>query len=170
MPNQAVQVEGRGSNGREQRHRQSSVYLLGNPHGDQSTHLLQMYRGSKYSSYIFPHWWPRPCEAQSSRLVDSVNLLVVSFTSLACSLLFQTLPQDYALPDIWLWDSASDSICCWMKPLRRQLCKVPVCKHSRVSLIIPGVGSFPRDGSQVGGSHWLIVSSISVPSLSLYIL
>jgi hypothetical protein len=46
------------------------------------------------------------------RLVDSVGLLVGSLIPPAC-------PQ--ALPDVWLWVSASASICCCMKLLRRKL-------------------------------------------------
>lgn len=50
------------------------------------------------------------------------------------------LPQDF-LPNVWLWVSAFVSINCWMKPLTWQLWKAPVCKHSKVSLIVSRVGS-----------------------------
>jgi hypothetical protein len=52
-----------------------------------------------------------------------------------------------ALPGVWLWVTASISIPCLMKPLRRLLCQAPVCKHSRVSLIVSGVGSLLWDES-----------------------
>lgn len=78
----------------------------------------------------------------------TLGLLVVSLTSLACSLLSLTFPWEFrALPDIWLWVSESVSICCWMNPLRTQLCLVPVCKHSR---LLSGVDSLPWGVSQVG--------------------
>ena len=37
-----------------------------------------------------------------------------------------------------------------MKPLREQLCQVPLCNHSRVSLRVAGICSCPLDGSQFG--------------------
>lgn len=56
--------------------------------------------------------------------------LLLSFISL-----FHRIPG--APPDVWLWTFASAPIscwvCCWMKPLCRWLCYVPVYKYSRFS-------------------------------------
>jgi hypothetical protein len=59
------------------------------------------------------------------RLVDSVGLLVVPLTPLAPEIfppLFHMIPQ--ALPNVWLWVSASVSIRSWVDTLRRQLCSL----------------------------------------------
>lgn len=51
-----------------------------------------------------------------------------------------------------------------MKPLRRQLCYVPVCNYSRISLIVSDVGSLPlRWGGSSWVSRWLAISSITAP-------
>jgi hypothetical protein len=50
---------------------------------------------------------------QESRLVDSVGLLVKSFSP----------PGPSVLPfNVWLWVSASVSVSCWVEPLRGLLC------------------------------------------------
>jgi hypothetical protein len=41
------------------------------------------------------------------------------------------------------------SIGCWVGPLRGELCQAPVCKHTRLSLIVSVICSCPH-GSQVG--------------------
>jgi hypothetical protein len=43
------------------------------------------------------------------------------------------LPHKSPLPlsNVWMWISASISVSFWVGPLRRQLCKAPVCKHNR---------------------------------------
>jgi len=78
------------------------------------------------------------------RLVDSVGL--VFLTPPVLSILLPTLLQD----------SPSSSWCLAVglhqlleEPLRWQLYYVSVCKHSRVSLIESGVGSFMWNGSQI---------------------
>ena len=53
------------------------------------------------------------------RLVDSVVFLTPQSPSVLPQLFHKSLQ---APPDVWLWVSASVSISCWMKPLRRQLC------------------------------------------------
>jgi hypothetical protein len=104
---------------------------------------------------------------QWPKLVDSVGLLVVSLTPPTCSF---SIPQSCTrLPKLCLLfgcrSVASVSICCWMKPLRRQLCEAPVCKHSRGSLIVSGVSALTWDVSQVGAViHWLFPQ----PLLHLY--
>ena len=85
-----------------------------------------------------------------SRLVDSVCLLVVSLTPPPCSILSLFFHKvTWALVDVLQWVSASSSsvsICCWMKPHRRQLCYASVCKHCRVS----EVDSLSWDESKIG--------------------
>ena len=51
-------------------------------------------RGSRSSSCMLFSWWFSLCEVLWLRLVDSVGLLVVPLTTLACSILSPTLPQD----------------------------------------------------------------------------
>ena len=52
------------------------------------------------------------------RLVDSVGFLVVSLTPLAPTILLPLLQRILkALPNVWLWVSASVSISFWVKPL-----------------------------------------------------
>ena len=72
------------------------------------------------------------------RLVDSVVFLTPQSPSVLPQLFHKSLQ---APPDVWLWVSASVSISCWMKLLRRQFSQGPVCKHSEVSLIVSGDGS-----------------------------
>jgi hypothetical protein len=71
--------------------------LLGIPHEEPAAHLLQMCRGPCSSP-------PPSCSLvggsvsvslHEPRLVDSVGLLVMCFTSPAHSVLSPTLPQDY---------------------------------------------------------------------------
>ena len=65
---------------------------------------------------------------------------------------FNLIPHSHRAPqallNVWLWVSAFVSICCGLKPLRRQLCWAPVCKHSKVSLIVSN--SLILDVTQVG--------------------
>lgn len=85
------------------------------------------------------------------RLVDSIDLLLVSLTPLTPSILSPTpFPQDsWALPNVCLWVPASISIIYWMKHLRGQLFLAPVLKHSKVLLILSEDGSPPWCRSQV---------------------
>ena len=41
-------------------------------------------------------------------------------------------------------------LACWVEPLRRQLCQVPICKNNRALSIMLGIGSCPWNGSQFG--------------------
>ena len=60
--------------------------------------------------------------SRGPRLVDYVGLLLVSLNLW----LLQSLPPffhkiPHAMPDVWLWVSASVSICCWMRLATRQV-------------------------------------------------
>lgn len=64
--------------------------------------------------------------------------------------------------------SASVSIRCWMKPLRRQLCS---CLKAEQSITSSQGSALSLTGWVSNwGRHWLAVPLVSVPFLSLYIL
>jgi hypothetical protein len=56
-----------------------------------------------------------------------------------------------------LWVSASVSVSCSMKPLRRQWCWAPVCKHSRVSFLVSKFDSH-LGGVSCWAVHWLALT------------
>ena len=89
--------------------------------------------------------------SSSPRLVYSVGILVLSLSHPTCSLLSTTLPQDSPCSTWYLvWAYASNSISFRIKPLMRQLCYIPVCKLSRLSLIVSGVSSLKWNEFQIG--------------------
>jgi len=100
--------------------RQLLLQLLGGPTG---RYLLQICRGPRSvpaCSLVGSSISVSPC---GLRLVDPVGPPVVSLTPPAHSLLSSHFIKTLqAPPAVWLWVSASVSIRCWMKPLRRQLC------------------------------------------------
>jgi hypothetical protein len=112
------------SSGRPESQRQPPLQLLGNLHEDQATYLLQVCKGPRSSLCMLFGWCFSLCEhPHGPRLVDSVGLLSCPWSlqvTQSHPLLFHKTSQ--APPDVWLWVSASVSIRCWMKPLRRQLC------------------------------------------------
>ena len=81
--------------------------------------------------------------------------------------LFHKIPK--ALPSVWLWVSASVSVSCQMKPLRRQLSQAPVCKHTRVILSSDKGWPSPMGWVSSWARHWLAIPSIFAPSLFLHI-
>ena len=89
--------------------------------------------------------------SESPKRPGSLNLLV--FLSHQYPLqVFYSFPQLFykisrALSNVWLWVSASLYI---GGTLRRKVCQAPACKHKRVSLTVSGLGSCPRNESQVG--------------------
>lgn len=63
--------------------------------------------------------------------------------------------------NIWLQVSSSVPIWFQMKALRRQLQEFLICMHSKLSLLVSGVTTFPWDGFQVGPViHWLFPQSL----------
>jgi hypothetical protein len=123
--------------------------MLGDLHEDQASHLLQMAIGPRSSLWMLFCWWFSICETHRPRLVYSLVLLVVSLTPQTVSIPSCNSSTSLLNSDVLLLVSASVSISCRMKPLRRQLCYSPVCKHSRLSLIVPGAGSLMWVGYQV---------------------
>ena len=87
------------------------------------------------------------------RVVESVGLLMVSLTPLTSI--------GSPLPDVWLYLCETVSNHCWLKPLRRQLCYIPDCKISRVTVILSVFGSLTQNESQFGVNiGWLFRQSL----------
>lgn len=49
--------------------------MLGNPHENQVANLLQMCRGSRYSSYMLPGWWPGELTSYQGKDVEGQQVL-----------------------------------------------------------------------------------------------
>ena len=98
-----------------------------------------------------PGWWSSFCEHLCSRLVDLVGFLLVFLTPPICSILSPHFHKtNWALPDVWLWVSASASSAAEWSLSGDSYAgeRVPLCKCSRVLLIVWGGGSLTCDGSQ----------------------
>lgn len=110
------------------------IHLLGDLYEGQVAHLLHTCSGSRFSycmlfgwqlSLCEPSWFQVSQHCQSPCGFPDLSKLINSIPNST-----PTLPQhSLALPNYCLWVSASASICCQIKPLRRSLHKIPVCKH-----------------------------------------
>jgi hypothetical protein len=61
----------------------------------------------------------------------------------------------------WLWVCVSVWVSCWVEPLWGQ--HAPVCKHSRVSLVVLGIAVCPYGRVSIWASYWLAIPSVSAP-------
>jgi hypothetical protein len=108
----------KGSKGRQQSKRYPLFLLLGDLHEDQTIQLWHMCRGPSSILCMLSGWSFTFCEALWAQVSWFCRFsYIVSLISLAPSPhpFFHRNPQ--ALPNVWLWVSASVSSSCWVKPL-----------------------------------------------------
>lgn len=104
------------------------------------------------SSPMLPGWWlPVSGSSLGSGFVETANLPMGSLSLLASSILPLIQPQG-ALTSV---QRLCVSICLCLTqmlvgPLKGQPCQFPVCYHIIASVRMPGLGTLPWYGSQVG--------------------
>lgn len=99
---------GQESNDREQRQTQPPFHFLGDPHDDQSHICYKCIKSLGPGSVCAQVSSPGSVSSQGLMFVNTVDLLVVSFTSWSSSLQTPILPQDsiYFVPIVLTLDSS----------------------------------------------------------------